>query len=143
MCGDRLVSMMDSYQVDEAAIRTLVDEMTDAYVNHDLDRFLTCFSKDIVALPPGMGPVVGIEAWRKVLTGFFESGTPSEVEENVEEVAVAGDWAFDRHSEAATYTSSETGESERLSFKGIHVFRREDDGWKIARYVWNLTEPSE
>jgi len=134
---------MNTNQGDEAAIRALVDEMTDAYIDHDLERFLTCFSKDIVALPPGMAPVVGIEEWTAVLRGFFAGGTPSDVEETVEEVTVTGDWAFDRHSETATYTSTETGESDRLFFKGMHVFRREDDGWRIARYVWNRTEPAE
>lgn len=135
--------MTGSHDGDAAAIRALVDEMNDAYARHDVESVASCFSQDIVALPPDMEPVVGIDQWRKLLSQFLAGSKPSQVEGTIDEITVAGDWAFDRHTAAATYTSAESDESERMFFKGIHVFRREADGWKIARYVWNQTDSQE
>lgn len=124
---------------DKAAreIRATIDELLDAYLTRDLDRFVSYFTDDIVAMPSGMPPVVGIEAWRELLTRFFAGSDVTNVVSRSEDITVVGDWAIEWHDEAATYTPRESGEPERVYNKGMWVFHKEGGRWKIARYIWN------
>ncbi len=54
-----------------------------------------------------------------------------------EDITVVGDWAIEWHNEAATYTSKDSGESNRVYHKGMFIFHKDDGRWKIARYGWN------
>ena len=125
--------------VDGAAleIRATLDGMKEAYADRDLDRFVGYFTDDIVAMPSGMAPIVGVDAWRELLTGFFAGPALSNHVSKSEDITVVGDWAIEWHTEAATYTSKESGESNRVYNKGMFIFRNDDGRWRIARYIWN------
>ena len=122
---------------DKAAreILATIEEMKEAYAARDLDRFVSYFTDDIVAMPPGMPPVVGIEAWRELLTGFFAGSDVSNHVSISEDITVVGDWAIEWHNEAATYIDN--GESNREYDKGMFVFHKVHGRWKTARYIWN------
>ena len=90
-------------------------------------------------MPPGMEPIQGIEQWSALMVEFFGFAEVSNIETRTASIEVVGDWAFEWHTEAATYTDSESGASERDHNKGMWVFRREPAGWKIVRYIWNET----
>ena len=124
---------------DEAAreVRATIDEMENAYVAGDLDRFVSFFTDDIVAMPPAAPPVVGIEDWRNLLTRIFAAADVSNMVTKSEDITVVGDWAIEWHNEAATYRRKDSGESNRVYNKGMWVFHKVDGRWKIARYVWN------
>ncbi len=124
---------------DEAAreVQATIKDMEDAYVARDLDRFVSYFTDDIVAMPSGMPPVVGIEAWRELLAEFFAGSDVSNFVSKSEDITVVGDWAIEWHNEAATYLSKDSGESQRVYNKGMWVFHKVDGRWKIACYVWN------
>ncbi len=108
-----------------------------AIVARDLDRFVSYFTDDIVAMPSGMPPVVGIEAWRELLAEFFAGSDVSNFVSKSEDITVVGDWAIEWHNEAATYTNKDSGESNREYFKGMFIFHKVDGRWKIARYISN------
>ncbi len=118
-------------------VRATIKDMVDAYVARDLDRFVSYFTDDIVAMFSGILPVVGIEAWREWLTGFFAESDVSNVVLKSEDISVGGDWAIEWHNEAGTYTSKDSGESKREYFKGMFIFHKVDGRWKIARYIVN------
>ncbi len=124
---------------DEAAreVQATIKDMEDAYVARDLDRFASYFTDDIVAMPPGRPPVVGIEAWRELLTEFHFGSDVSNHVSKSEDITVVGDWAIEWHNEAATYTSKDSGEPQRVYNKGMFIFHKVDGRWRIARYVWN------
>ena len=102
-----------------------------------MDRFASYFTDDIVAMPPGRPPVVRIEAWRELLTEFFAGSDVSNHVSKSEDITVVGDWAIEWHNEAATYTSKDSGEPQRVYNKGMFIFHKVDGRWRIARYVWN------
>jgi len=55
-----------------------------------------------------------------------------------EELVVINDWAIERHTEYQVTTFGESAEPASLYFKGIWIFRRQEDGsWKISQYIWN------
>ena len=59
-----------------------------------------------------------------------------------DELVVTGDWAIERHTEFQVSTFGDSAEPVSLYFKGVWIFRRQDDGsWKIARYIWNENIP--
>ncbi len=87
---------------------------------------------------PNRPPTIGKDAWRAVMRGMFESSTRADMNSKSEEIVVAGDWAFEWHTDSAVYTSKATGESRRGFHKGVFIFRRHPGGsWRIARYVSN------
>ena len=118
-------------------IRATIEDMSEAYVARDLDRFVSYFTDDIVAMPPGMAPIVGIEDWRELLTKFFAGSDVSNAVLKSEDITVVGDWALEWHNDATTYTRRDSGESNRSYTSGMFIFRKDDGRWKIARYVWN------
>ena len=118
-------------------VRATIKDSVDAYVARDLDLFVSYFTDDIVAMLPRMPPVVGIEAWRDWLTGFFAESDVSEYVLKSEDISVGGDWAIEWHNEAGTYTSKDSGESNRAYLKGMFIFHKVDGRWKIARYISN------
>lgn len=126
-------------EIDQTAreIRATIEDMTEAYIARDLERFVGFFTDDIVAMPSGVAAIVGIEDWKALLTKFFAGSDVSNMVSKSEDITVIGDWAIEWHNEAATYTSKDSGDSSRNFNKGMWAFRREDDRWKIARYVWN------
>ena len=123
---------------DVEAIRSVLERGVDAYTGGNLDSFVNSFTDDAVCMLPNLPPVIGKDAWRVMMRRMFERSTVSEMDSTSEEIVVSGDWAFEWHTESATYTNKETGESRRAFNKGVFIFRRQGDGsWRIARYVSN------
>ena len=117
-------------------IRTAIKGIVEAYTAGDVDRFVGFFTDDIVAMPPKMAPVIGIEDWTKMCMTFART-SKSDVVMVSKNLTVIGDTAIEWHVEAITSTDNETGESSRNYTKGIWIFRRDDGQWKIAQYCWN------
>jgi ketosteroid isomerase-like protein len=60
----------------------------------------------------------------------------------IEEVRVAGDWAFSRGTYAFTVIPKAEGEIEKGDGKYLSILEKQDDGsWKLARDCFNLNEP--
>jgi uncharacterized protein (TIGR02246 family) len=120
-------------------IQAAIEGFGEAYSTGDLDRFLDFCTDDIVAMPPGMAPIVGMEDWKNLITGMFANSDRSDVVSITKDITVAGDWAIEWHNEATTYTNKETGDSSRRYNKGMWIFRKDEGRWKIARYCWNAS----
>jgi uncharacterized protein (TIGR02246 family) len=118
-------------------VHVVIENMPDAFLTGDLDRFMSFFADDVVVMPPGAPAVVGIEGFKNMMTEMFSRSERSDGVSISRDITVVEDWAIEWHEQATTYTSNETGKSTRQFHKGIWVFRREDGNWKIARYCWN------
>ena len=129
------MSTSDDMAVSE--VRAAIEDMTEAYLAGELDRFAGFFTDDVVAMPPGAPAIVGIDDWKNILAGMFARSNRSDMVSISEDITVIGDWAIEWHNEAATYTNKETGEAKRNYNKGMWAFRRDGGRWKIARYCWN------
>ena len=91
-------------------------------------------TQDIVVLDPRVaGPLRGRTAWRE----WADTMDVSDVEGtfNVEDVSGSGDvaylvWTFDA-------SWAEDGEKMEAQGKGLSLFRREADGWRLSHSAWN------
>lgn len=97
---------------------------------------------DAVMMPPGGPAVSGIEDIRAWTADFMSQFSKVDVNYNRADVTVAGDWAFEHYAGTLTMTPAGGGEAVTQTLKGIHIYRRQDDGsWKMVRDIWNVDTP--
>ncbi len=136
----REATSASSHSADVEAIKTLIEQSKAAFVSRDLERFVAVFSDDIVAMPPGQLPIVGIEEWRLWLSGWWDELALERFSFLTDEIVVAGNWAFERHTDSSVSVPKAEGaeKSESHYWKGTWILQRQADGfWKVARYIWN------
>ncbi len=123
---------------DVAAIENLVEQVKDAYVARDWEKFSGFFTSDGVWMPANRLPLIGREAWWSFIQRGWERSSVEQMDLSSEEIVVAGDWAFERHTEMTISKGNESGETRQSYYKGIWILQRQEDAsWKIARYIWN------
>lgn len=120
----------------EEAVRAVASAIIEADNQGDLEKVLRLYTSDAVLMPPGGEPVEGLDAIRAHYGSLFSrfSLRASLVSR---ETIVSGDWAFDRGTTGVVSTSKVTGETTEARDKYLMVLRREEDGWRIARLIWN------
>jgi len=109
---------------------------------NDLDSILGLYGAEPVFMPQGAPALVGRAAVRAGYAHVFDT-LKLNVRFTVHEIEEAGDWAWVRTSSAgrtrvlAAGTEGDEGNNE------LFVFRREDDAWRIHRYLFatSLTRP--
>lgn len=126
-------------EADIGAIKAVIEQLTEAYVARDWDRFSGFFTEDAVWVPADLPPLTGKAAWWSFVEQFWDSTAVEEIDLVSDEIILAGDWAFERHTETTTTVpTAGDGEASTSLYKGVWLWHREGDGsWKIARYVWN------
>ncbi len=130
-----------STEADVEAINRVHDDHTTALNDGDTNAYVTLLAEGAVLMPPNQPVVFGVAAIREYRQTDFDQIT-LEVTRPSEEVVVAGDWSFVRHTYAGTATPQAGGEPTELSGKGITILQRQPDGsWKIARYMWSSDDP--
>jgi uncharacterized protein (TIGR02246 family) len=97
-------------QAEEEAVHATLDEIVTAWNSGNVEGFLAAFTDDMVIDPPNGPAISGKEANRSVYLSRFENST-YDVSIEVQELIVAGDWAFDRSVFAGTSTNKQTGRS--------------------------------
>lgn len=128
----------------DAAERARIEELHQrdiaATKAFDVEALVSRWTDDIVALPPGQAPIVGKAAGRADLERQQEQSRGFEIveyEQNWEEVQVAGDYAFEWGIFKGAVRPPNGGDLIRYHFKVLRVLRREPDGWKVHRTIWN------
>ena len=124
---------------DIAAINAVAEQVTEAYIARDWDRFSALFTEDAIWMPAEILPLTGKAAWWSFVEPFWTSTKVVEMDLVSDEIIVAGDWAFERHSETTVSAPTEgDGEPWTDHYKGVWLLHRQADGsWKIARYIWH------
>ncbi|MCH8173451.1 MAG: SgcJ/EcaC family oxidoreductase [Proteobacteria bacterium] len=131
-------------EADIAAINAVTEQVREAYMARDWDRFSGLFTEDAIWMPGDVLPLTGKAAWWSFVEQFWDSTAIVEMDLVSEEIIVAGDWAYERHTETTVTIPTEgDGEPSTSRFKGVWLFHREADGsWKITRYIWNRNPAS-
>ena len=115
---------------DESAVRAVLTAWLTATRDGDADTVLDLIADDAVFLTPGAEPF-GKEAF--VEAAGSSGGVDIDASGDIEEVQVAGDWAFARTRLVMTVTVG-GGAPVRRSGYTLSVLRREPDGrWRLAR----------
>ena len=123
---------------DEAQIRALVQGWLDASRRGDGAAVLELMTEDAVFLVPGREPF-GKAEFAKAAQAQAESGMQFDGRSEVLELRVLGDWAF-MISRLRVEVAPAQGEAMRRSGHTLTLFRREADGWRLARDA-NLLGP--
>ncbi len=126
---------------DTTAIKTVSEQAAEAFKVGDFNTVVGFFTDDTIWMPPFEPPLRGKDALRAWVEPIWNDYTFSELRMPSEEVVVVGDWAYERHSELVEVYEV-GGEPTQYNQKGVRIFRRGEDGsWKIARYIWNDSDP--
>jgi len=124
---------------DEQQIREVVAVWMRASVEGDVERVLTLMAEDVVFLVAGQPPMRGREAFAAASRGMAGK-VRFEGRSDVQEIQVAGDYAFCWSHLSVTAIPLEGGEPVRRAGDVLSVFRREPDGrWVLYRDANLLT----
>ena len=118
---------------DEKKIREVIATWMRATAEGDLERVLSLMAEDVVFLIAGQPPMRGREAFaaasHSVEGKFRFEGKPE-----IQEIHIAGDYAYCWNHLTVTITPLQGGSSSRRAGHILSVFRKEPDGrWVLFR----------
>jgi uncharacterized protein (TIGR02246 family) len=107
----------------------------------DAGAWAALFADDGVQMPPHAPACVGrraIESWSSGFMDLFRLRFAL----SADEVRVLGDWAFERGTYTIHLDPKAGGPSTQEAGKYITIYQRDPgEGWRIARDIWNSSEP--
>lgn len=124
---------------DNQAIRKLTEDWLAAVRTKDIARLKNMVTEDVIFLPRGLPRIRGKQAVEAMYNSFFPQFTSIEQTVSIEEVMVAGDWAFAWGTERLVLVPKTAGASPiQMEGKGMSIMRRQPDGsWRFARGINN------
>ena len=128
-------------QADVEAINNVRAAHIAALNDGDVDAWVAAFTEDGAQMPPNAPANLGRESIRAWSQAFL---APFRVEFTlaVDEVQVAGDWAFERGTYTITLTPKTGGEPLQDIGKYITIYERQSSGaWGMSRDIWNSNNP--
>lgn len=126
---------------DETQIRDLVATWMTASQNGDVDRVLDLMTDDAVFLLPGREPMRKPEFAAIARQQAAAAAPRIEGASEIQEIQVAGDWAFLWTRLQVTATPADGGAPVRRAGYTLTVLRREGGRWRLARDA-NLLAPA-
>ena len=128
-------------EADTAAVKKWFDEAT-AALNANDGSIVDLGTEDAVVMYADAPAATGRDALRARQQAFRDQFTFEETR-SVDEVVIAGDWAFVRWAGTGTVTPKDGGEPSEFNRKGIAILQRQpDNSWKFARVIWNSNLPA-
>ena len=119
---------------DEQRIRSAIDDFVKAFNARQFDQIEAILSDTVVDMSAGRETIAGPaakQAFRKQVEGLF-AGFDSRLEITVEEVRVAGDWAFDRGHLEVRLRSKQDSSVKFKRQRFLEIWRKQKDGaWRI------------
>ena len=127
--------------VDESAAVRAVAESWDPIGNaEDLDAMVGLFTADAIRLNAGEPALVGTAAIRADFAAGW-AGSDAVESSPIDEVQVAGNWAFARGT-SIIQTTSDSGEITEEIGKWVSIFNKTPGGWKYYIDSWNRDAPA-
>jgi len=139
----RLLLSASGQEVPDAeAVERQWRRVTATFEEGDADAFMALTTDDVVLMPPGASTLSNRDAVRSLMREYFAAYTIELEELSLEEIVVAGDWAFVRDTYVSNLTPRSGGTAVRAKGKNVWVLRCQADGsWKVARNMWNSSDP--
>jgi len=126
---------------DHQAIRKLTADWLAAVRTKDIARLVGMVTDDAVFLPPGFPPIRGKQAVEAMYRNLFPQFSSVEQAASIEEVEIAGDWAYTWGTERFVLNPLGGGPPIEMQGRGMSILRRQPDGsWKFARGI-NSSQP--
>ncbi|HLK66012.1 MAG TPA: SgcJ/EcaC family oxidoreductase [Bryobacteraceae bacterium] len=134
--------MNQSIDGDENVILALLERWRSAIEAKDVAAVLELCADDVVFLPSSGAPVKGKAAVETMYGFLFAQYGKIHQDTAIEEVQVAGDWAFLWGTHELRLTP-DSGSPLHLRGQGLSVLKRQPDStWKLWRGINNMTRQS-
>lgn len=107
----------------------------------DVDALAALWADDVVAMAPGREPVVGKAANLAVLRTMKKQAAGVSVidyRQDWRELRIVNDHAFEWGMFSSVFRTAD-GTLVKQRQNVLRVLRREHDGWKVARTLWNAS----
>lgn len=121
-------------------IEALLSEYKKSLNTSDAKLAQSLYTKDGVFMPTEAPSGIGSEGILKSYEYVF-SQIQLNIEFFIEEIQIEGDMAFAVTSSKGTTTIHATGDTFPEANRELFVFEKVNGEWKIARYMFNKTEP--
>lgn len=122
---------------DEEQVRELIAATyRDALAASDADAITAAFTEDGVVMPPEGATYRGAEAVKGNYEGIFSS-VGLDLQLDIDEIVLDGDYGFVRSTSDGTATVLETKESGPEVNRELWFVHKVDGEWKIAFYMYN------
>src|SRR5450755_3482508 len=109
--------------------------------SNDTETLMADLTDDIVYQAPSEPEIVGKDAVRKWVAGYFDAYRTTWEKTSIG-FTVMGGWAFESYEYKSTDVDKKTGAVTTDKGKGINIFRRGTDGkWRVAIDGWNSDIP--
>ena len=119
------------------SVRAVANGIIAADNARDVERVMSFYADDAVLMPPNAGPVTGHRVIRPRYEALFAAASPAIVS-TLDEVRVAGKWAFVRGTNTGVMRSRSGADPRALNDVFVMILQRAADGqWKIARLIWH------
>jgi uncharacterized protein (TIGR02246 family) len=118
---------------DEDEIRALVSTWMSATRAGDVETVLSLMTDDAVFLMPGRPPMRKPELASQARMGASARAPRIEGESEIQEIQIAGSWAFMWTKLAVVATPPDGGEQMRRAGHTLSVLRKEGGNWRLAR----------
>lgn len=121
-------------------IESLLEVYKKSLNTSDAKLAQSLYTKEGVFMPTEAPSAVGSEAILKTYEFIF-SQIQLSIEFFIEEIEIEGNLAFATTSSKGTTLIHATGDSVPEANRELFVFEKVNEEWKIARYMFNKTEP--
>lgn len=125
---------------EEKAIEKMLFSYRDALNTSDVNKVLTLYTSDGVFMPSNAPSAVGQEQIKASYEFVFKT-IQLKIEFFIDEIQVNGDFAFARTTSKGTTLIHANGQTVPEENRELFVFEKVKGEWKIARYMFNKTEP--
>lgn len=135
--GTQVAEALAPIQAEDEALRRLVLEAIEIIRSDDFDRYFDLFADDAVWMMPSGRDDVGVADARKFYR--FTAKFRFDQQVTVHEIVVTGDHAWVRLTFDGYLRAKKDDSAPPLRSLSRHVWilRRDGDGWKIIRDMWN------
>jgi uncharacterized protein (TIGR02246 family) len=118
---------------DEEAIRASIDTWLRATRDGDVEAVLDLMTPDVIFQVPGQPPMQGRDAFEQALRGVLANHA-IDTSSEIEEIVVAGDFAYSRTRLSVTITSKHGNLPMARTGSTLSIWRRCEDGtWRLSR----------
>jgi uncharacterized protein (TIGR02246 family) len=124
------------------AVRAVVHEIIAADNARDLDRAMSCYTDDLVNLPPTGGAIRGKAEQRARYASLFAQNQV-ELETSIEELHADADYAWVRGVNSGKIRPLDGSAARIVRDNYLMILRREQNGrWRIHRLMWTPEKPA-
>ena len=126
-------------KLEKEKIQSLLGEYKRSLNTSDATLAQSLYARDGVFMPSNAPSAIGPESILSSYEYIF-SQIQLNIEFFIDEILVEGDFAFATTSSKGTTLIHASGETIPEENRELFVFEKENDDWKIARYMFNKTQ---